>query len=164
MSEPSIRLEGLPELVAKLRRLSDLRRVIAAVKSAAGHVKRQFQEYPPRASLTRMSVYGQTFQSERQRRYFFAALRDGRIEVPYRRGGSPGSRNIKQSWTVTTSNGGMTAEIGTNAPYAGWLHRHGQQSRYHAAVGWRTDQEIMDAERETVVGYITDAVREELAE
>ena len=86
-----IRLEGLGELLAKIARLKSLRGVAAAIKLGAARLKRRFQTYPPQSRPSRASVYGQTFVSERQRRYFFYAMRAGIIEVPYVRGSSPGS-------------------------------------------------------------------------
>lgn len=157
-----VRLEGLQALLAKLTSLQQLRRVAAAVKLGAARIKRRFQTYPPQSRPTRASVYGQTFQSDRQRRYFFYAMRAGLIQVPYVRGSSPGSRNIKQTWTIATSNAGMTAEIGTNAPYARYLHDTQQQSAYARAVGWPTVEQVLNEEGPAVVQYIRDAVVEEL--
>lgn len=163
MTDP-IRIDGFESLIAKLTSLEQLRRVVAAVKAAAAHIKRVLQEYPPQSRPSRESVYGQTFKTDRQRRYFFYARNAGLIDVPYVRGSSPGSRNIKQTWTIETRNAGLTAEIGTHAPYARLLHGEKEQSRYARAVGWKTDAQVVAAEGPKAMQYIKDAVAQEVAE
>src|SRR3990172_4843367 len=74
--------------------------------------------------------------TEKQRKFFFAALREGRIEVPYRRGQSPGSERYGTQWYAKALRGGFQTEIGNRASYAKWLAGP-QQSRYMANRGWR---------------------------
>ena len=95
----SIKIDA-EKLLRKLKTLHELAPVTGALLAAGAHVAGKFSEYPPQSGLTRKQVYGQSFQSERQRRWFFAALSRGEIDVPYRRGSSAGSRNLKQTWTV----------------------------------------------------------------
>lgn len=156
-----IRIEGVEPLLAKLKALEELRGVQGALLAAGAHVAGRFKEYPGQTRLTRASVYGTTFVSEKQRRFFFAALARGEIEVPYRRGSSPGSRNMKQGWTVQALTP-LSVEVGNNAPYAQFVHGAGAQSRYMRAAGWRTDQQILDAERGTVTQYVQEAIRREI--
>lgn len=40
------------------------------------------------------------FVSDKQRKYVMAAIRDGRIEVPYRRGISPGTQRMNRSFKL----------------------------------------------------------------
>lgn len=79
--------------------------------------------------------------TDKQRRYFFWALKQGMIEVPYRRGQSPGSEKFGTKWTVQTK--GFSTEIGNNASYASLLSGgEGEQSKYMAARGWRSLIEV----------------------
>ena len=119
----TIRFEGLESLMGKIESLQQVRMIAAGIKTAALHIKGKIAQYPPVKRLTRASVYGSSFQTDKQRRYFFYALAKGKIEVPYRRGESPGSRTLGRRWTIATSNNGLTAIVGNNAPYGRWCRR-----------------------------------------
>ena len=158
------RLDGYDDLLRKLETLAQLRQVEAAVKAGAAHLAGKMKVYPARRRMTRKSVYGSSFVSDRQRRYFFYALKKGLIQVPYRRGQSPGSRNLKQTWTSRVYNNGLTGEAGTNTPYAGYVQGEGIQSKYHAAAGWKTEATILAEESDTVLGFIHDAIEKAVNE
>jgi len=156
----TIHIEGIEPLLAKIKSLQELRPVVGAIKAAALHVKGKVAVYseekrPKEKRPTRASVYGSVFKTEKQRRYFFWALRKGEIEVPYRRGVSPGSQTFGRRWTIAMSNAGLTAKIGNNAGYGPLLMDSTRQSLYAKAVGWRTTDAILDEETETVTRLIT---------
>ena len=161
MSE-NIRIEGVDALLAKIKSLAELAPVTGALLAAGGHLAGRFKQYPGQARISRQSVYGTPFVSARQRRFFFAALASGEIEVPYRRGSSPGSRNLKQNWAVRQLTP-LSVEIGNAAPYAPLVHGAGTQSRMMAAIGWPTDADVLEAERAALAAYVQDAVRRALA-
>jgi uncharacterized protein YbjQ (UPF0145 family) len=160
MSSDNIRVEGLQKLTAKIRNLKQLRQVRAAVQGAGLFVKRQVARYPSKRRLTRKSVYGSSFKSEKQRRWFFAALRKGEIAVPYRRGQDARSEALGRSWTVAAQNAGLTAIIGTNVSYARYQQDEEKQSLYAKAVGWVPVQKTMadPAVVDEVTGRISAAV------
>lgn len=158
------RMEGYDELLSKLERLGQLKRVGAAVKAGTAHLAGKMKVYPARAHLTRKSVYGSSFKTDRQRRYFYYALKKGLIQVPYRRGQSPGSRNLKQTWTVTMSNNDLTGEAGTNTLYGPLVQGEGTQTKYHAAAGWKTEERVLQEDGDHVVGLIHDAIEQEIDE
>lgn len=74
----------------------------------------------------------QPFQSDKSRRYFFAALRSGAITVPYRRDGL-----IGRSWQVWPT--GTGAELTNNARGVDWVHSATWQAWYHKG-NWETDE------------------------
>ena len=159
----TIRIEGIEALLAKIKSLQELRPVVGRLKLAALHVAGKMAIYPEEKRLTRASIYGSAFKSNRQRRYFFYALRQGEkgeggIRVPYRRGKLPQSQTFSKRWTIAMSNEGLTAEIGNNATYGPLLMASGRQSLYAKAVGWRTTEAILDEETETVTRQITDEI------
>ena len=100
----------------------------------AAAIQHVIAPYPP------VSRRPQPFKSVRQRRGFFAALRRGRIEVPYRRGRSPGSETLGRRWNIRPLSFGAVLE--NRARYAGLVHgKKGRQAAYHARTGWvREDQ------------------------
>lgn len=159
MADP-LHIEGLEELLAKINTLEKMRMVTGALLAGGAHMKTAMQVYPDAKHFTRASIYGQPFQSDRQRKFFFYALAHGIIQVPYRRGSSPGSRNLKQQWTVAATNNGFTVEIGNATSYGPLVQGQGLQSRYAQAVGWQTDQQVLDREAPAVVKYVEDAIQQ----
>ena len=75
----------------------------------------------------------QPFRSAKQRRGFFAALRSGRIDVPYQRGGR-NSQRLGTRWQSSWH--GLTATLENTASYAGLVHGR-KQAQYHAGY-WRS--------------------------
>lgn len=117
--------------------------------------------YPEANRPSRSSVYGQTWKSEKQRRYFFFALRKGVIQVPYRRGLSPGSQRLGRSWTAKAINDTSVA-IGTNVTYARMVKDEGQQTKYMKAVGWTTIQQDIQRGRRATLNAMNAAIRKAL--
>lgn len=104
----------------------------AATKAAAAVGQDRIAKYPP-PSRKKM-----TFVSDRQRRGFFARLRSGEIEVPYRRGTSPGSETLGRRWHIRPH--GTIGHVLTNdASYAGLVHGATEQAAYHKG-NWKTDE------------------------
>lgn len=158
----SMHIEGLEELLRRIQTLQKMREVTAALLAGGAHLKTQMQVYPPQAHLTRKSVYGQSFQSDRQRRWFFWALARGALTVPYRRGQSAGSRNLKQQWTVVASNSGLTVEIGNSTPYGPLMQSAVMQGRMAKAAGWQTDQQVLDRDGPKAVDFVKNQIQQTL--
>src|SRR3990172_8391206 len=106
--------------------------------AAAEHVKGQIQTYP------RARRGPQPFKTEKQRRGFFAKLKAGVIDVPYRRGISPNSQRLDAKWCVSMLSD-LRASIVNTATYARLVHDRTQQSRYHEETGWKTAQDVAEA-------------------
>ena len=119
------------------------------VKALALHLKGKIATYPPER-------HGPMIWSEdpekraRQRRGFFAKLNAGEIEVPYRRGSSPGSETLGRKWTIEEV-GPFEAKIGNAASYGPFVQDPEKQSRYHQMTGWPTTQDVIDKEGPEVV-------------
>ena len=132
----------------------DPRKMQAAVenglKAAGDLVRADIKKYPGRQSSG-----PQQWKSERQRRWFFAALRRGEIQVPYRRTGKLG-----QSWTRTIEKGGRwpAAVIGTNRAYAPWVQDEERQAPMHARNTWPTAQGVARDKQGDVVRVIEQAI------
>ena len=117
--------------------------------------------YPEANRPSRSSVYGQTWKSEKQRRYFFFALRHGLIQVPYRRGISPGSQRLGRSWAAKQLTDTSVA-IGTNVTYARMVKDEGAQTKYMKAVGWTTIQQDIQRGRTAVLNTMNTVIRRAL--
>lgn len=86
---------------------------------------------PPYSYVTRAEAYGQTFQSDAQRRLVMAGIADGSI--------TPGSPNrdgaITNAWQQSITQGTQSTIYNTN-PDSVWVYSDTQQARLNALVGW----------------------------
>src|SRR3990167_5853255 len=132
-----IEIEGVEKLNGKLKRLINLQAYRHGLQAAALHVKGQAASYP------HVSRRPQPFKTDKQRRGFFARLKAGLIDVPYRRGISPNSQRLDTKWFVSMLSD-LRASIVNSATYARLVHDRTQQSRYHQETGWKTAQEVAE--------------------
>jgi hypothetical protein len=145
MSETRINLDGATR---KLAQAVDRQTLNDALMKGAVYLRGVLSTYPPRVHLTRRSVYGQAFQSDRQRKWFFWALRTGVIKVPYVR-----TRNLGHRWAVA-SEAYNQVRIGNNAPGAQYVMDADKQSKFMSASGWPTVQAVAKRERAKVIEII----------
>ena len=136
-----------------------LDRVLPAISNGllagAVHVKGKLTRYPQQKHLTRKSVYGSSFKSDRQRRWFFAS---GIHQTPYRR-----TRNLANRWSISSSMGGLTQIIGNNTSYGPYVQGPGMQSLYHRAQNWQTTDEVAEQESDKVAKLVLQAIQRAIA-
>ena len=110
-------------------------------------------DYPP------PSTGPMRFKTAKQRRYFFWALSNGVIQVPYVRTGKLG-----QSWNtrVTETGSGLRGQVGTNMSYARWVQSAESQARIHQG-NWLTDEQAFGKRRDEIVTRFRRAIRAALA-
>jgi hypothetical protein len=137
-----VKIEGLDRLQKAIARFPrEAKKYMGqAGKEAAERVVFQtpgLKKYPPGGPGAPQAEYW----TDKQRRFFFAALRDGRIQVPYVRGQSPGSEKYGAQYYAQAV--GYKTEIGNRASYAHWLAGD-DQSKYMANRGWRKLKEVVD--------------------
>lgn len=132
-----VEVQGLAELKTKLDALPAVVQdyVVDEVTKYYLNVFRDSQ--PPPNYVTRKAAYGVTFFTPRQRRWFFAALRDGTIDVPYRRTGG-----LRKSWRQVGS--GARSFIVNDSPGAPFVVGDDTQSRHEKLVGWFRTNELME--------------------
>jgi len=144
MAETTITLKGWDELVATIGKIAALEGMKPAMQRAVDLVLDGIAKYPEPPGPG--SFKG--FVSDKQRRWFFAALRKGEVQVPYRRTGLLG-----KSWTteVNISENELTGIVGNNTAYAGWVQgptfpaktSHGQyQAKVHQGR-WQTADDVL---------------------
>lgn len=102
------------------------------------HLRSKVAVYPP------VSRRPMDFQSDSERREFFARLAAGEIEVPYRRGLSPNSESLGKRWQIKGR--GRSWTLSNNASYASLVQGR-KQHPYHKGTGWKTVQSALDSER-----------------
>ena len=124
-------LEGIPN--------DELKKRIADAVAQEGVIPRA-RYYPPEPGRP------QPFKTTKQRRAFFAMLRDGRIKVPY-----PRTNRLRNAWQQVN---GDPFTVSNDTRYATLVQgQKNEQARYHEQTGWFTVERIAqetqdnDAER-----------------
>ena len=138
----TITITGLKELQKKLDPKRAERVLMAGMEGAANIIRNDLKTAPRRPTAAEGKA-AFAAMSEKQRRWFFWALKKGKIEVPYRRGSSPGSEKLGASWTqkVRRAMRGIEAIIGSNASYGPWVMDKANQARIHQGR-WPTVQDV----------------------
>ena len=134
-----LEIKGLDELLAALERLGrDVEKELTpAVEKAMRHLWQELPSYPPKPQPGAASKYW----TVKQRRWFFAALRDGRIQVPYKRQRARGLDG-SLSMEVRSVAGEITGLMGPSMPYAPYVVGEGEQARIHQDRWWIFQNEI----------------------
>ena len=112
------------------------KRFVEATTEAASFIWDFLGDYPQRSTHTTMN-----FVSEKQRRYVMWAIRNGVIQVPYRRTGTLGRRWRSFEQRPHVVMGGIRAVITNNVPYAHWVQDESRQAQYHRGR-WPTVQMV----------------------
>lgn len=86
--------------------------------------------YPKERHIKRKTAFGVTFFSDKQRRFYFWALKTGRINVPYKR-----TYGLRDNWKVTKQ--AQQYLITNPSPYAAYVMGE-KQSRMMSRIGWKT--------------------------
>lgn len=133
MADSGIDTTGLDEVVALV--LTDLTPTLQAVSMAVAlEAQDRIAAYPAESHRP------QAFKTVKQRRAFFVKLRRGQIQVPYRRGSSPGSETLGRKWMIERMGDGT--RLRNTASYAGLAHSQEDQAAYHTTTGWKTDKGV----------------------
>lgn len=113
------------------------------------------QQYPSQSYVTRSSAYGAPFFTEKQRRWFFAALRRGEISVPYHR-----TQGLRESWNIVGKGRGSIIVNETQA--AVFTMGDGTQSRHEKMVGWKTVGALIKERMSRIVQVANGAAKKAL--
>lgn len=104
--------------------------------------------------VSRKAAYGQTFQSDKQRRYVMAMIKSGEI-TPGVRKNSP--TNQSQVYGIQETNGGYGATI-TNSSEGAYWTRKAQPAQLRMA-GWRAYADVVAANVQGALRHAGAAVR-----
>lgn len=129
-----VTITGIDEVARMLARVTDPALAGVIVKRVADEVV-----VPKLAQYPSPSGRKQPFVSDRSRKYFFAALRSGRIAVPYQRSGDLGAPD---NWEQSLS--GDTLTLTSRMDYSDLVRTKGKQATYFKKV-WLTDEQIAQA-------------------
>jgi len=99
----------------------------------------------PYKQTTRKAVYGQTFESDAQRRYVMAAIKDGTIKIGKR---NPDPTKAGQAYTAKYTNNGYNATIQNKQEGAYWTRIWG---------GWKNWRSYDKVIRDNIKGAMKHA-------
>ena len=162
-----IRIEGIEDLLKKLKSLESMKRVKAQVHQSAIYLQGFIKQYPGVRRGKNPLLYGKSPQAQKMRAGFFYHLNAGNITVPYIRGAAVQSHKLGQSWTVKSTNSGWGATVGVsteNVPYARLVQDRDKQTVGHYLTGWTTVQDVIEQHGDEVITRITDALQREVSE
>jgi hypothetical protein len=149
----AIEVQGLKELIAALEKLPPEAQD-AAIDEASKYMLNVLRAYPPQKYVSRQSAYGKTFFSDKQRRFFFAALKDGRIGVPYSR-----TQSLSKGWKILDK--GKDAMLVNESPHAD-LVMGDNQSRHAAKIGWKKHTQQLQERKARIIEVANAAVKKVL--
>ena len=148
-----IRIEGIDELAKRIEKAEQLKGFKEGLRDGAKHIRRVVRLYPRKSSRR------QPFRTAKSRRYFFWALRQGIIQVPYVR-----TLRLKNAWQIETVNNGLTqivANVGVS--YNALVQGAGAQANYHRFTGWKTEKQVAREETPEVIRLATAGLQKDLS-
>jgi len=104
-----------------------------SIAEAGAFLLEKVREYPPYRYVSRRSAYGTPFFSDKQRRWFFWALGEGLLSLPYTR-----TNALREAWRVEPLGGDMALSVVNEAYAAPYVMGTSTQSRMSKKIGWRT--------------------------
>jgi len=139
-----LKVRGIEKVQAFLRDLpyGVLRVALPAIAEyLIGDGTHGLKHYQAYKYITRKRAYGQTFQSDKQRRYVMAMIREGRIDpgYPHRTGRS------QRGYTAKVTNGGYGVTISNPEKGAYYTRHDAGQARLNALAGWRKISAVVES-------------------
>lgn len=135
-----VKIKGEEQLRAFLNKLPKLTKsatVNAAADALIGDGSAGLKHLSPYKYVSRKSAYGgDGFFSDKQRRYFFAALKDGTIKTPYTRTGT-----LSGGWRkdIRTDQGYVRNDVG----YSAYVQGDGAHGRMQTAMAKKAGQPMV---------------------
>lgn len=151
----NINQNSVDSLFRKLDRMAAVSVLWPPMKASLLSLQDDLTDYPPRPQRP----YPKMLRTAKQRRYFFWALKQGIIQVPYVRTGKLG-----QSWTwkITETDAGIRGVVGTNMNYARWVQNKEKQAMIHRS-NWTTDADAIANRRAEIGRRFAAAIRRAMA-
>ena len=140
----TVKIEGLDAILKKIDSLGKPDVFRPPMQQSVNYIKRAIKKYPPGSGAHRP----QPFKTDKSRRWFFWALNEGEIKVPYRR-----TRSLGNKWTTTVSTDGRRGEIGNDVKYGPLVQDESRQTGYHKTTGWITIQTVAKREAPKIVAF-----------
>jgi hypothetical protein len=148
--KPGVTIRGLEELRAKLGPQLTSQVFRGPTKRAGDRLTTALTTYPEPPKNYKMK-----FKSAKQRRWFFAALKSGRITVPYRR-----SLRLARGWVLKFRELAteFRVEVSNKVPYLPYVMGPGTQADIHKGR-WQTTAQVGQKVNIAIAGDFTRAIK-----
>lgn len=146
----------LTDILFRINTAAQLDRFKTGMFVAAKEVESALKSYPPERHAK------QPFKTLKQRRFFFWALRQGIIEIPYIRRLNINSQNMRERWEVKALDNGLTQVVGNHVPYSKYVHGNTKQNHYHKVTGWATVAQVAKGMESRIIEVVNAAVADTL--
>lgn len=127
-------IEATTERLGKIRNPEGMREGSRAV---AEYIVKELKRYPSPKRVSRKTAFGVTFFTDKQRRWFFANLREGKLQIPYRR-----TRTLMGGWRDAPL-GSSDYMVYNEVPYAPYVQGDIGKSRMMTIIGWQSLKELV---------------------
>lgn len=121
----------------------------AGIKAATLYVKGKISPYPPATAANAQHYPGTWYERGYGPRWM---RKDGSIH------GRKTSETLGRKWATRTQDDGLTGIVGNKASYGPYVQDRDFQARFHGARGWKTVQDVAEAEAESVRQIIRDSI------
>ena len=142
----TVKIEGLEPLLRKLDNLEDLKKIKPTLKAGAVHIKGAIAKYPPESIANMPANPGGRWYE----RGFGTRTATGRTYKT--------SETLGRNWSVASRDRGFTQVVGNSASYGPFVQSAEKQAKIHGKRGWKTDQQVIDEETDTVLDFVKDKV------
>lgn len=151
-----IDIRGIEPLKKYLDNLAKAEIAKRAAEETAKYLVDVLKLYPPQTYVSRADAYpdapaGPGWFSDKQRRWFFAALASGELNLPYQR-----TQTLARNWQIVGT--GDNIIIVNETPYADYVQGSGQ-SRMSAKIGWKTLDFILKERQDRITRIIEGVAR-----
>jgi len=129
-------LDSVQQFIKALPYRTKREAVIGVAEYLVGDSRHGFRHDDPYRRTTRRAVYGQQWESDAQRRYVMAAIKDGRIKIGQRKN-TP--TNASSGYRMRLTSNGYGATIYNDEEGAYWSRSWGGWKN------WRNNQKVVAA-------------------
>ncbi len=151
----NVELQGFAEVQAAIARLTNLAPVKAALRAGAVHLKGKIAQYPPATGANMPGPYPARWYERGYGPRWARKIKKGV-------GGRRTSENLATGWTVEARDDGLTQVVGNDTTYGPYVQGD-EQAACHAAHGWKTVDQVLEQESETILKAVSDAIDKALA-
>ena len=143
----SITIKGLDKLLRKLDNVASLSAAKNALRAGALHIKGKVDTYPPSTIANSPSnPTGRWY--ERGYGPKWVSKRTGVVS------GYETSETLGRRWTTASEAGGLRQVVGNATSYGEVVQSKEKQARFHASRGWKTIEQVVEEESDTVVRFV----------
>jgi hypothetical protein len=134
----AVDITGLQDLGERFKKLPPAMQE-EGMKEVNTYMLNVLRQYPAEKRIKRSAAYPEVngWFSDKQRRWFFAALRSGELDLPYSR-----TQELGKAWKVV-GNEAAKSIIANEAPAAPYVMGDTEQSRMSKMIGWKKISDIV---------------------